>query len=352
MKPTQKAQLKKLRQQHRQKSGTTQSAIPEFKFNEFVGYLRGRFFLTHQDKYADQATFEAASFLLDDALTTMVQQHFTKFTSGEQALVDVSKVVQATLVNSYDRDWRYFLLIQPALYDVMQFLVQEGHTHTRFRAHAPAFDVNFWRMITRIVLATNVLRWQGQDVTKRWEEIEALQVTFAKVVDEEDLFDVDAIAQAFEGLTPQISQLPGEAGQALDSEFDEQVLAQELDFAQRHLTTFQAQALQDVVTDNITAMLRAFHEGMYREFLRTHDQWDAASLKTFATTKLFDYWTPQWDNVDGTGGELVSYLRYLADKKTVTQLPKLLAGIEGLARVIDVQALNQLLAEKSPESFK
>ncbi len=85
----------------------------------------------------------------------MVNQNFTKFTSNERAVVKLNEVMQASLVNSDDKDWRYFVLLVPVLYDMQQFIVKEGSVNARYVAQAPKFDINFWRMIMRTVMAIN-----------------------------------------------------------------------------------------------------------------------------------------------------------------------------------------------------
>ena len=192
MKQGKTAQIKKMKQVQRKQKLTSKNKLPEFNYNEFAGFLRARYYLTHNDKY-NQETFEVASFFLDDVIAMMVNQNFTKFTSNERAVVKLNEVMQASLVNSDDKDWRYFVLLVPVLYDMQQFIVKEGSVNARYVAQTPKFDINFWRMIMRTVMAINFFKWQGKDVAemmKTSQAVDELQFKFLSENEKDDDFNL------------------------------------------------------------------------------------------------------------------------------------------------------------------
>ena len=140
----------------------------------------------------------------------MVNHNFTSFTSNERAVVKLNEVMQAALVNSDDRDWRYFVMLVPVLSDMQQFLVKEGSVNERFVAQAPKFDINFWRMIMRTVMAINFFKWQGKDVAemmKTSNAIDELQFKFLSESEDDDDFNLEIINETFRGLSPKMKPL-------------------------------------------------------------------------------------------------------------------------------------------------
>ncbi|MGR8825419.1 metaphase chromosome protein 1 [Leuconostoc mesenteroides] len=346
MKQGKSAQIKKMRHIKSKQKFTSKSVLSEFNYNDFAGFLRARYYLTYNTKYSTE-TFEVASFFLDDVIATIVQQNFTKFTSNERATVNLNEVMQAALVNSDDRDWRYFVLLVPVLYDMQQFLVKESSVNKRFIAHAPKFDINFWRMIMRTVIAINFFKWQGKDVAemmKTSNAIDELQFKFLSESEDDDDFNLEIINETFRGLSPKMKPLKNtDDVQKLQPSLSPDEMQTEIEFADKSLQKFQEASVKDVVSDNVINMLHAFHEGMAREFNATHKFWRANLLNAFAEKHLLDYWTPQWRDLDGIGGEVKSYLTFLSSKKALTGLGDLVAGTLDIDRYIDVIAINSLL---------
>lgn len=354
MKQGQRAQVKKMRNLKKKQTYKQAGHVKPFDFNEWAGFLRARYYLMYHDKY-DQKTFEVASFFFDDLLAMIVQQHFTQFTSNERAAVNLNEAMQATLVNSEDRDWRYFILLVPVLFDMQKLLVKESQVNTYFIASAPKFDINFWRMIVRTVLAVNFFKWQGKDVAemmKTSNAIDELQYKFLSQNDEDDDFDLQTIGETFRGLAPVVATTDDVKQDVEVMVLSQDLVDAELVYAQRRLEDFKAAAIKDVVSDNVLHLLYAYHEGMAKIYGRTHKTWDAESLKQFTKQELFDYWQPQWQDLDGIGGELRAYLKFLSQKKAINGLGKLLKGIEGLDHYIDVMAINTLLVQLTPKELE
>ncbi|WEV54160.1 metaphase chromosome protein 1 [Leuconostocaceae bacterium ESL0723] len=347
MKPGKSSQIKKIQNQNKraQSKAPSNKKLAPFNYDEFVGFLRARFFLTHHDKY-DQSTYEVASFFLDDLLATMVQQNFSKFTSDERAIVNLNEVMQAALVNSTDRDWRYFILLKPVLYDLQKFLAKEGQVNDRYGIQDASFDANFWAMIIRTVLALNYFRFQGKDVAelmKSSSAIDDLQFKFLKQEGDDDNFDLPVVAEVYRGLDIPLKPLTGAKAKPLAEQLSETAVQDEIDFAKRTLHQFQLASVKGVVTDNVVNMLMAFHQGLAEQYHATHRQWTAELLKTFASKDLLKYWQPEWDNLDGIGGEVESYLKFLKKQEALTDPDGIIKNLEGLDRYIDVSALNHCL---------
>ncbi|TYC46442.1 metaphase chromosome protein 1 [Leuconostoc litchii] len=355
MKQGKSAQIKKMRHQKSKQKFTSKSTLPAFNYNDFAGFLRARYYLMYHNKYAPE-TFEVASFFLDDVIATIVQQHFTQFTSNERATVNLNEVMQAALVNSDDKDWRYFVLLVPVLYDMQQFIVKESTVNKRFIANAPKFDINFWRMIVRTVIAINFFKWQGRDVAemmKTSNAIDELQFKFLSENEDDDDFNLEVINETFRGLSPKMKSLKNTDNvHKLQPELTALDIQAELDFAKKSLKQFQDDSVKDVVSDNVTDLLYAFHEGMAQEFNATHDLWQPDMLNVFAEKYLIDYWTPRWLDLDGIGGEIKSYLTFLSKKKSLTGLGKLVAGTVDIDRYIDVVAINFLLSKLSIDTVE
>ena len=354
MKQGKTAQIKKMKQVQRKQKLTSRNKLPEFNYNEFAGFLRARYYLTHNDKYA-QETFEVASFFLDDVIAMMVNQHFTKFTSNERAVVNLNEVMQAALVNSDDKDWRYFVLLVPVLYDMQQFIVKEGNVNARYVAQASKFDINFWRMIMRTVMAINFFKWQGKDVAemmKTSQAIDELQFEFLSENENDDDFHLAVIAETFKGLAVKIKPLKTRNNVPQLNELSSTEIADEILYANKSLNQFKEASINGVVSENVTGMLHAFHEGMAKEYNVTHALWDADTLNTFAMSHLMTYWMPVWDNLDGIGGDVKSYLNFLSQKKAIQGLGKIVTDTSDIDRYIDVTALNKLLAQMSSEKLE
>lgn len=346
MKQGKSSQIKSIKHRQQQQKFLNKHKLPEFNYDEFAGFLRARYYLTHRQKYSRE-TFEVASFFLDDVIAMMVNHNFTSFTSNERAVVKLNEVMQAALVNSDDRDWRYFVMLVPVLYDMQQFIVKEGSVHARFVAQAPKFDINFWRMIMRTVMAINFFKWQDKDVAeimKTSSAIDDLQFKFLRADDKDDHFNLPVIAETFRGLPAKLKPLKGiETVSALTPQLTESQIQDELAYADKRLSQFKAASVKDVVSDNVVNMLRGYHEGLSAEYQATHELWQPAMFNALAAGKLFDYWTPAWDNLDGIGGEIKSYLTFLSEKQDINGLGQFLAGTAAIDRYIDVAALNYLL---------
>ncbi|MBR2277086.1 metaphase chromosome protein 1 [Leuconostoc gasicomitatum] len=354
MKQGKTAQIKKMKQVQRKQKLISKNKLPEFNYNEFAGFLRARYYLTHNDKY-NQETFEVASFFLDDVIAMMVNQNFTKFTSNERAVVKLNEVMQASLVNSDDKDWRYFVLLVPVLYDMQQFIVKEGSVNARYVAQAPKFDINFWRMIMRTVMAINFFKWQGKDVAemmKTSQVIDDLQFKFLSENEKDDDFNLAIIAETFKALAVKIKPLKTENKILELNELSPSEIADELSYANKSLKQFKEASVKGVVSENVMNMLYAFHEGMAKEYNVTHTLWDADTLNSFAMSHLMSYWTPVWDSLDGIGGEVKSYLNFLSQKKAIQGLGKMVTDTSDIDRYIDVTALNKLLAQMSSERLE
>lgn len=353
MKQGKSAQIKKMRQVQRKQKLVSKSQLPEFSYNDFAGFLRARFYLTHIDKYS-QETFEVASFFLDDVIAMMVNHHFTQFTSNERATVKLNEVMQATLVNSDDRDWRYFVLLVPVLYDMQQFLLKEGNVSARFVIQSSSFDINFWRMIVRTVLALNFFKWQGKDVAELMENsntIDELQFKFLLENKQDDDFNLPIIEETFRGTKIKIKPLIDTIAKTQLAALQPDILAQEHIDAEKYLKQFKEASVKGVVSDNVTNMLLAFHKGIAETYHMTHDLWDADILKCFAMSHLLDYWEPSWDNLDGIGGEVKSYLTFLSTKGAIKGLGNIIKDTVDIDRYIDVSALNHLLENINSEQI-
>ncbi len=348
MKQGKSAQIKKMRHVQSKQKLTARKTIPAFNYDEFAGFLRARYFLTHRNKYAPEI-FEVASFFLDDVIATMVQQHFTQFTSNERATINLNETMQAALVNSDDRDWRYFVLLVPVLFDMQQFLVKESQVNDRFVAQTTNFDVNFWRMIMRTVMAINFFKWQGKDVSemmKTSNAIDTLQFKFLSENDDDDDFNMAVIVETFRGLEPKMKPLKvSEAFLKSNETLTAEGLQAEAAYAEKRLAQFKENSVKGVVSDNVINLLHAFHVGIAQEYHLTHEQWDANVLNDFVQQHLMAYWTPQWSDLDGIGGEVKSYLKFLSQKKAITGLGKIVSGIIDLDHYIDVAAINSLLRQ-------
>lgn len=350
MKQGKSAQIKKIKHiNQKQHKKQHEEKLPPFNYDEFAGFLRARYYLTHHDKYSRE-TFEVASFFLDDVIAMMVNQNFSAFTSNERATVNLSEVMQATLVNSDDKDWRYFVMLVPVLYDMQKFIIKESSVNPRFVAQAPKFDINFWRMIMRTVMAINFFKWQGKDVAemmKTSQAIDTLQFKFLSENEADDDFNLAVIHETFKGLSPVLRSLKNAEFEESTISITDSVLETELAYAKIKLGQFKLASVKDVVSDNVTAMLYAFHEGMAKEYGLTHDSWSAEALKAFTVHHLLDYWRPEWQDLDGIGGELKSYLTFLSSKQAITGLKDKIDNLDYVDRYIDVSALNYLLADMS-----
>ncbi|CAH1855959.1 metaphase chromosome protein 1 [Convivina intestini] len=346
MKQGKASQIKKIKHQRTKHRFTEKKKLSDFNFDEFVGFLRARYFLTRHDKFAPE-TYEVASFFLDDVLASMVQQNFSKFTSNERVIVNLNEVMQATLVNSADRDWRYFILLLPALYDLQKFLAQEGSVNDRFGVASANFDINFWRMIIRTVIALNYFRFQGKDVTELMNSsnaIDELQFKFLKVNGDDDDFDLNTIDEVFRGVTVKMAPLKLADAEALAPVLTADEVDSEIQYAEKRLPQFQESSIKGVVSENVLKMLSAYHLGLAQKYQAVHSQWTAPLIETFTTHDLMNYWTPQWDNLDGIGGEVSKYVTFLGKKKALTNSQDLVSKLDGLSHYIDVLALNTLLA--------
>ena len=354
MKQGKSAQIKNIKHRQQQQKFLNKHKLPEFNYNEFAGFLRARYYLTHHQKYAPE-TFEVASFFLDDVIAMMVNHNFTQFTSNERAVVKLNEVMQAALVNSDDRDWRYFVMLVPVLYDMQQFIVKEGSVNERFVAQAPKFDINFWRMIMRTVMAINFFKWQGKDVAemmKTSSAIDDLQFKFLQADDQDDHFNLSVIAETFRGLAPQLQPLKGAADVTVHTPALTQAQVQEeLAYADKRLAQFKAASIKDVVSENVVGMLRGFHQGIASEYQATHETWEPAMFNGLASAHLFEYWAPQWESLDGIGGEVKSYLTFLSEKQDIQGLRQFLTGTAAIDRYIDVAALNYRLGQLSDDKL-
>lgn len=347
MKQGKSAQIKKIKHTQQKNKLVSKDKLPDFDYNDFAGFLRARYYLTHNSKYSKE-TFEVASFFLDDVIAMMVNQQFTQFTSNERAVVKLDEVMQAALVNSDDKNWRYFILLVPVLYDMQQFLIKEGHVNARYVAQAPKFDINFWRMIMRTILAINFFKWQGKDVAlmmKNSNAVDELQFKFLIENEQDDNFNIEVIAETFRGLEAKIKPLKTDGQTISFPVLTVSEIENELVHGEKYIRAFKSSSVKGVVSENVENMLRAFHEGMAKEYNATHDIWDAEILNTFAMTSLLKYWHPTWESLDGIGGEVKSYLTFLSQKKAVQKLSKILSGTSDIDRYIDVIALNQLLSQ-------
>jgi len=342
-----------MRQVQRKQKLISKHKLPEFSYNDFAGFLRARFYLTHIDKYS-QETFEVASFFLDDVIAMMVNHNFTQFTSNERATVKLNEVMQATLVNSDDRDWRYFVLLIPVLYDMQQFLLKEGNVNARFVVQTSNFDINFWRMIVRTVLAINFFKWQGKDVAelmKNSNAIDELQFKFLLENEQDDDFNLSIIEETFRGTKIKIKALTENTDVVQSVELKPEILDQEMLISDTYLHQFKNASVKGVVSDNVINMLSAFHKGIAETYHVTHDSWDAGTLNHFAMAHLLDYWEPSWDSLDGIGGEVKSYLTFLSQKGALKGLGDILKGTANIDRYIDIVALNHLLSQLDLEKI-
>ncbi|MGO2138489.1 MAG: metaphase chromosome protein 1, partial [Leuconostoc mesenteroides] len=201
--------------------------------------------------------------------------------------------------------------------------------------------------IMRTVMAINFFKWQGKDVAemmKTSNAIDELQFKFLSESEDDDDFNLEIINETFRGLSPKMKPLKNtDDVQKLQPSLSRDEMQTEIEFADKSLQKFQEASVKDVVSDNVINMLHAFHEGMAREFNATHNLWRANLLNAFAEKYLLDYWTPQWRDLDGIGGEVKSYLTFLSSKKALTGLGDLVAGTLDIDRYIDVIAINSLL---------
>ncbi|CAK1238928.1 metaphase chromosome protein 1 [Fructobacillus tropaeoli] len=347
MKQGKSAQIKAFKHQNTKHKFRENKKLAPFDYNEFAGFLRARFFLTKNNTY-QPAVFEAASFFLDDLIATMVQQNFSAFTSDERVIVNLNEAMQATLVQSTDRDWRYFVLLTPVLYDIQAFLAKEGQVSPRYGVQTTKFDPNFWKMIMRTVMAVNYFRFQGQDVAKLMSEssaIDDLQFKFLKQNGDADDFDLETIQEVFRGLTVTLPDLKNADAKPLTPALTADQLEEEIAFGKRMVETFQKTSTAGVVSDQEMALLQALHQGLAEKFQADHHQWTASLIATFVKEDLFDYWQPVFDSLDGLGGEITRYLQFLASKKAVTDFKKMEAGLTGVDHYLDVAALNKLLGQ-------
>ncbi|MGX7051609.1 metaphase chromosome protein 1 [Leuconostoc palmae] len=349
MKQGKSAQIKQIKNRKRKQKFNMQEKLPPFNYNDFAGFLRARFFLTHHNKY-DEKTFEVASFFLDDLIAMMVNQSFSKFTSNEQAVVKMNEVMQATLVNSDDKDWRYFVLLVPVIYDIQQFIVKESSVNPRFITETSKFDINFWRMIMRTIMSINFFKWQNKDVSemiKTSSAIDDLQFKFLLENEKDDDFNLKIIAETFKGLQPKLKPLvevEGNIGNA-DINLTTDDINNELAYAELKLSQFKATSVKDVISENVLKMLFALHEGIAKEYNLTHREWTPIIINQFIMDHLLDYWTPEWHNLDGIGGEVKSYLLFLSEKNIISGFKSETNNIESIGRYIDVKAINYLLAQ-------
>lgn len=343
--------MKHRNQQHKYKEN---KKLPPFDYNEFAGFLRARFFLTKRQAYQPEV-FEVASFFLDDLIATMVQQNFSAFTSDERVIVNLNEAMQATLVQSTDRDWRYFILLMPVLYDIQAFLAKEGQVSPRYGVKTTKFDVNFWRMIIRTVLAVNYFRFQGQDVAKLMAEssaIDDLQFKFLSQNGDDDDFDLATIQEVYRGLTITMPELKAADAKPLVDKLSAEEIQDEVDFGQRMVETFEKTSTAGVVSKQEMAMLESLHRGLAEKFNASHRDWTANMLASFVKDDLFDYWQPEWDSLDGLGGEISRYVQFLSDKKAIDDGRKIQRGLEGLDHYLDIAAVNTLLGQLSVKAVE
>ncbi|GAO99734.1 hypothetical protein [Fructobacillus ficulneus] len=349
MKQGKAAQIKSLKHRNEQHKFRESKKLEPFDYNEFAGFLRARFFLTKRQAY-DAKVFEVASFFLDDLIATMVQQNFSAFTSDERVIVNLNEAMQAALVQSNDRDWRYFVLLTPVLYDIQAFLAKEGQVSPRYGVKTTKFDPNFWKMIVRTVLAVNYFRFQGQDVAKLMSEssaIDDLQFKFLQENGDADDFDLATITEVYRGLAVKMPDLKDADAQPLDKELTEAEVAEEVAFGDRMVETFQKTSTAGVVSDQEMALLKAMHKVLAEKYHAGHRDWNASLIATFVKNDLFAEWAPVWDSLDGLGGEITRYLEFLASKKAVDNFKKIERGLVGVDHYLDVAALNNLLAQLS-----
>ncbi|MBS9335432.1 metaphase chromosome protein 1 [Fructobacillus sp. M1-13] len=351
MKQGKSAQIKKFKKQKSLQKFQEKKKLSPFDYNEFAGFLRARFFLTKQHSYQKE-TFEVASFFLDDLIATMVQQNFSDFTSDKHVIVKMNEVMQATLVQSADRDWRYFITLMPVLYDIQSFLAKEASVSDRFSLQTTPFDPNFWRMIVRTVLAVNYFRFQGQDVAKVMSEgnaIDDLQFKFLNQNEQDDDFALATIEEVYKGLSVTEPKLSGKDVGPKADKLSAGAIEEEVAFGKRMVETFQKTAIKDVVSDQEVQMLLSFHKGLAEQYQVTHREWTNDLLTSFAKKHLMDYWQPKWDSLDGLGGEIARYVKFLDRKKAVDTVR--IAELEGsgLDHFVDIQALNKLLGQLSDQ---
>ncbi|MBS9336291.1 metaphase chromosome protein 1 [Fructobacillus papyrifericola] len=347
MKQGKSAQIKKFKKQKSLQKFQEKTKLSPFDYNDFAGFLRARFFLTKQHSYQKE-TFEVASFFLDDLIATMVQQNFSDFTSDKPVIVKLNEVMQATLVQSADRDWRYFILLMPVLYDIQAFLAKEASVSDRFSVQTTSFDPNFWRMIIRTVLAVNYFRFQGQDVAKvmaAGNAIDDLQFKFLNQNEQDDDFDLKAIEEVYKGLAVTEPKLSGKVVEPKKEKLSAQAVADELAFGKRMVDTFQKTAIKDLVSEQEVQLLLAFHKGLAQKYQVTHREWTNDLLTTFAKEDLMDYWQPEWDSLDGLGGEIARYVKFLDQKKAIDTVRIAELEASGLDHYVDIRAVNKLLAQ-------
>ncbi|CAK8054664.1 metaphase chromosome protein 1 [Eupransor demetentiae] len=347
MKQGKSAQIKSFKKQKAQQKFSEKKKLKPFDYDEFAGFLRARYYLTHQDKYS-QPVFEAASFFLDDVITTMVQQYFSKFTSNERAIVNINEVMQAALVNSSDRDWRYFILLMPVLYDMQKFLAREGSVNDRYGIASSNYDPNFWKMIMRTVMALNYFRFQGKDVAdlmKNSSAIDDLQFRFLKEEGDDDEFNLEIIEEVYRGIHPKLAELKDADAKPADEFLSEKEIQDEMDYAAKRVEQFRDASIKGVVSPNVVNLLLALHKGMAEKWHLGHENWQAADIKAFVSESLFEYWQPEWENLDGIGSEIKAYIQFLGKKKAILQSKKIVDGLDGLDHYVDVSAINHLLAD-------
>ncbi|MCK8617665.1 metaphase chromosome protein 1 [Fructobacillus sp. M158] len=349
MKQGKSAQIKKFKKQKSLQKFQQKAKLSPFDYNDFAGFLRARFFLTKQHSYQKE-TFEVASFFLDDLIATMVQQNFSDFTSDKHVIVKLNEVMQAALVQSSDRDWRYFIVLMPVLYDIQAFIAKEASVSDRFSVQTTAFDPNFWRMIIRTVLAVNYFRFQGQDVAKVMSEgnaIDDLQFKFLNQNAEDDDFDLATIEEVYKGLAVTQPVLSGKTVEPKEEKLSPEAIDDEVAFGKRMVETFQKTAIKDVVSEQEVQMLLAFHKGLAEKYQVTHREWTNDLLTTFAKNDLMAYWQPEWDSLDGLGGEIARYVKFLDQKKAVDTVRLAALESSGLDHFVDILAVNTLLAQLS-----
>ncbi|MDF7637708.1 metaphase chromosome protein 1 [Leuconostocaceae bacterium ESL0958] len=348
MKQGKSAQIKKLKHQQQKQQKPGKQKLSPFNYDDFAGFLRARFYLTKKPVY-DQKTFEVASFFLDDLLATMVKQNFSDFTADQRVIVNLNEAMQETLVSSSDRDWRYFLLLVPVLFDIQSFLAKEGQVNERYGVQTTKFDLNFWRMIIRTVLSVNYFRSQGQDVAKLMNEssaIDDLQFKFLQQDGDQDDFAIATIAEVFRGTTPVLPELKKATATALPEPLTAAEVTAEESFAQKEVAAFAAASTAGQVTEQERRLLLALHQGLAEKYQAKHEQWTAALIVTFIKQDLLTYWQPEWDALDGLGGEIYRYLLYLKQQDALTfDQAKMEQDLTDSDRYLDVLALNQLLAQ-------
>lgn len=354
MKQGKSAQIKSFKKQKSLQKFHEKKKLSPFDYNDFAGFLRARFFLTKQHTYQKE-TFEVASFFLDDLIATMVQQNFSDFTSDKRVIVKLNEVMQAALVQSADHDWRYFIVLMPVLYDIQSFLAKEGQVSDRFAVQTTSFDPNFWRMIIRTVLAVNYFRFQGQDVAKVMSEgnaIDDLQFKFLSQNEQDDDFDLKTIEEVYKGLSVTEPTLSGKEVTAKGEKLSKEAIDEEVAFGKRMVETFQKTAIKDVVSEQEVQMLLAFHRGLAEKYNVTHREWTNDLIGTFARKDLMDYWQPEWDSLDGLGGEVARYVKFLDKRKAVDTVR--LAELEGsgLDHYIDIKAVNKLLTQLTDDQVE